>query len=599
MTPRRPRVKPLRARELLLAHRWQFVIGGLLMLVNRASILAVPTSVQILVDNVIGQRRAGLLLPLAVGVGAATVVYALTMFAMSHSFGVAALRLVAEFRRRLAVHVLHLPVRYFDSTQSGTLISRVMHDPDGMRDLIGLELLQTAGSAMLASVAFVYLLYLNWRLTAITVAALAVLAAVMGYLAANLRPLFLQQREIHARVTGRLGEVFGGVRVIKAYSTEAREARAFVRGTHDLVRNGAQVLARTSGLQAIAGCVMAGVGVVLLLVGGRAMLAGTMTVGQFFNYVLLLGLLGAPFAQLASQSSRMSESLAGLDRIRELLNVMREDAGDADKQPLSSIVGGVRFESVSFEYLPGAPVLKEITFDAPAGTTTALVGRSGAGKSTLLSLVMAFHRPRSGRICIDGLDVACVRLSDLRLHVAVVLQENFLFDGSIADNIRYSRPEASLEEVRAVSRDAHAEEFIEAFEHKYDTIVGERGVKLSMGQRQRIAIARAMLSDRRILVLDEATSSLDSESEAYVQDALRALRRGRTTFVIAHRCSTVRSADQILVLENGRIIERGTHTDLLVAGGRYRALYDRQYADSVTGFDQFQQTHAVADPTLG
>jgi subfamily B ATP-binding cassette protein MsbA len=302
-----------------------------------------------------------------------------------------------------------------------------------------------------------------------------------------------------------------------------------------------------------------------------------MTLGDFIFYLVLTGLMAAPVVQIASIGTQLSEALAGLDRIREILGMSTEDEEDSRKAPLGTIDGEVVFDDVSFEYNAGVPVLRNVSFRAPAGTTTALVGSSGSGKSTLISLVMAFNRPLSGRILVDGRDLTSVRLRDYREQIGVVLQDNFLFDGTVGDNIRYGRPDATPAQIREVSRIAHADEFIDRFEKGYATIVGERGVKLSGGQRQRVAIARAILADPRILVLDEATSSLDSESEALIQDGLRSLRRGRTTFVIAHRLSTIRSADQILVLEQGQIVERGTHEELLALGGRYRTLYDKQY----------------------
>jgi subfamily B ATP-binding cassette protein MsbA len=307
------------------------------------------------------------------------------------------------------------------------------------------------------------------------------------------------------------------------------------------------------------------------------MLDGRMSVGEFLNYILFTGLMAAPVMQIASIGTQITEAFAGLDRIHELMDMRTEDDEDRSRAPLGAIAGEIVFEQVTFEYTPGVEVLKGVSFEAPAGTTTALVGSSGSGKSTLISLVMAFNRPKSGRILVDGRDLATVRLRDYRSQLGVVLQDNFLFDGTIIENIRYGRPDATLAQIKEVSRIAHADEFIEGFEKQYETVVGERGVKLSGGQRQRIAIARAILADPRILVLDEATSSLDSESEALIQDGLRSLRRGRTTFVIAHRLSTIRSADQILVLEHGEILERGTHHQLIALGGRYRTLYDKQY----------------------
>jgi subfamily B ATP-binding cassette protein MsbA len=392
-----------------------------------------------------------------------------------------------------------------------------------------------------------------------------------------LRPLFRERGKINAEVTGRLNETLGGIRIVKTYTAEKREELVFTKGVHRLFRNIGKSITGVSAITAFSSVVVGIIGVLLIVVGGRSILDGSMTLGDFLFYIFLTGLMAAPVVQIASIGTQISEAFAGLDRIRELLQMHTEDDQDSRRSPLGTIEGEVAFENVDFEYNPGLPVLKNVSFRAPAGTTTALVGSSGSGKSTLISLVMAFNRPLSGRVVIDGHDLAAVRLRDYRGQLGVVLQDNFLFDGTIGENIRYGRPDATLEQVREVSRIAHADEFVEAFEKKYDTVVGERGVKLSGGQRQRVAIARAILANPRILVLDEATSSLDSESEALIQDGLRSLRQGRTTFVIAHRLSTIRSADQILVLEHGEIVERGTHAELLALGGRYRTLYDKQY----------------------
>jgi subfamily B ATP-binding cassette protein MsbA len=332
-----------------------------------------------------------------------------------------------------------------------------------------------------------------------------------------------------------------------------------------------------SGTTAFSSIVIGAIGIVVMLVGGRAIVNGTMTVGDLMAYILFTGLMAMPIVQIASIGTQISEAFAGLDRIREVLDTPREDADDTSRAPIEDFAGDIEFDHVWFEYNAGTPVLKDISFRAPAGTTTALVGSSGSGKSTLISLVMAFNRPTTGVVRVDGRDLATLRLMEYRRHLGVVLQDNFLFDGTVAENIKYGTPHALQADIARVSRVAHADEFIEKFEKGYDTVVGERGVRLSGGQRQRVAIARAILADPRILLLDEATSSLDSESEAMIQDGLRSLRKGRTTFVIAHRLSTIRSADQILVLENGEIVERGTHETLLAQGGRYRQLYDKQY----------------------
>jgi subfamily B ATP-binding cassette protein MsbA len=480
-------------------------------------------------------------------------------------------------RRRVEAHVARLPIGYFDSTKAGVLISRIMTDAEGIRNLVGNGLVALVGSVVTAGFALAYLFYLNWRLTCANIVALATFGGAMAVAFNRLRPLFRERGKINAEVTGRLNETLGGIRIVKTYTAEKREELVFTKGVHRLFRNVAQSITGVSAITTFSTAIVGIIGTIIIIVGGRSILAGRMTVGELLNYILFTGMLAAPVVQIASIGTQISEAFAGLDRIRELMQMPTEDEEDAAKAPLGEIAGEVVFEDVSFEYNPGVPVLEHVNFRAPAGTTTALVGSSGSGKSTLISLVMAFNRPLQGRILVDGRDLATVRLRDYRAQLGVVLQDNFLFDGSIAENIRYGKPEATLDEIKRVSGIAHADEFIEKFEQSYDTVVGERGVKLSGGQRQRVSIARAILADPRILVLDEATSSLDSESEAMIQDGLKSLRRGRTTFVIAHRLSTIRSADQILVLEHGEIVERGTHAELIALGGRYRSLYDKQY----------------------
>ncbi len=565
------------ARTLIWARRGRLGIGLALMLVNRVSGLVLPATSKFLIDDVIGKGRADLLTPLAVAAGLATLVQAVSSFALSQVLGVAAQRAITEMRRRVEAHVARLPVSYFDSTQSGVLISRIMTDAEGIRNLVGTGLAQLAGSLVTALFALAYLFYLNWYLTLITIVALALFGAGMAVAFKRLRPLFRERGKINAEVTGRLNETLSGIRIVKTYTAEKREELVFTRGVNRLFRNIAQSITGVSAITAFSTVVVGVIGVIMLIIGGRSILAGTMTLGDFINYILFTGLMAAPVVQIASIGTQISEAFAGLDRIHELMTMRTEDDEDSSRAPFGDISGEVRFEDVSFEYNPGVAVLKHVTFTAPAGSTTALVGSSGSGKSTLISLVMAFNRPLTGRVFIDGRDLASVRLRDYRSQLGVVLQDNFLFDGTVGDNIRYGRKDATAEEIRAVSRIAHADEFIEEFEQKYDTVVGERGVKLSGGQRQRVAIARAILADPRILVLDEATSSLDSESESLIQDGLRSLRAGRTTFVIAHRLSTIRSADQILVVEHGEIVERGSHDVLMALGGRYRTLYDKQY----------------------
>ncbi len=565
------------ARTLIVARRGRLALGLGLMIINRLVGLVLPATSKFLIDDVIGKGRADLLMPLALAAGAATVVQAVTSFSISQVLGVAAQRAITDMRRRVEAHVARLPVRYFDSTQSGVLISRIMTDAEGIRNLVGTGLVQLTGSVVTALVALCILFYLNWWLTLATLAALGAFGGAMAIAFNRLRPLFRERGKINAEVTGRLNETLGGIRIVKTYTAEKREELVFTKGVHRLFRNIARSITGVSAITAFSTVVVGIIGVLMIVIGGRAILSGAMTLGDFIFYLVLTGLMAAPVVQIASIGTQISEAFAGLDRIRELLAMTTEDDEDSQKAPLGEIEGEIDFEDVSFEYNAGVPVLKNVSFRAPAGTTTALVGSSGSGKSTLISLVMAFNRPLSGTIRVDGRDLSTMRLRDYRGQIGVVLQDNFLFDGTVGDNIRYGRPDATLDEIQRVSRIAHADEFIDGFEKKYDTVVGERGVKLSGGQRQRVAIARAILADPRILVLDEATSSLDSESEALIQDGLRSLRHGRTTFVIAHRLSTIRSADQILVIEHGEIVERGTHTQLLTLGGRYRTLYDKQY----------------------
>jgi subfamily B ATP-binding cassette protein MsbA len=565
------------ARQIVWQYRWRLALGLVLMLASRLAGLVLPASSKWLVDEIIGKQRTELLAPLALAVGAATLVQAVTGFALSQVLGVAAQRAITEMRKRVQQHVARLPVSYFDSTKTGVLISRIMTDAEGIRNLVGTGLVQLTGGLVTATIALGVLFWLNWRLTAFTLTVLLTFAGGMALFFTKLRPLFRERGKLNAEVTGRLAETLGGIRVVKAYTAERRERFVFARGAHRLFRNVAKSMTAISGTGAFATAVVGMIGMLMIWWGGRAILAGAMTLGDLVMYIFFTGLMAAPLIQIASIGTQITEAFAGLDRIREIRRMATEDQEDARRVPAGPLRGDVAFEDVRFEYTAGIPVLKGITFSAPAGTTTALVGSSGSGKSTLISLVLAFNRPQQGRVLVDGRDLAGLRLHDYRRAIGVVLQENFLFDGTVAENIAFARPHASRAEIEAVARVAHADEFVRGLPEGYDTVVGERGIKLSGGQRQRIAIARAILADPRILILDEATSSLDSESEAQIQDGLRALRRGRTTFVIAHRLSTIVSADRILVLEAGEIVERGTHRELLAQGGRYRQLYDRQY----------------------
>ena len=542
------------ARDLIWHYRGRLTLGLGLMLINRFAGLVLPGSSKYIIDHVIADRRTDLLGVIAAAVGAATLVQAVTSFGLSQILGVAAQRAITEMRKSIQAFVLRLPIGYFDSTKTGILISRIMTDAEGIRNLVGTGVVQLVGGLVTASIALGVLFWLNWQLTAISILILAVFGGGMAYAFSTLRPLFRDRGKLNADVTGRLAETIGGIRIVKAYRSERGERLVFARGAHKLFRNIATTMTGVSGLGAFATLVIGAIAVVMILIGGRAVLEQTMTLGDFVMYVFFVGLVAAPLIGIASIGTQITEAFAGLDRIYELRRMTTEDAEDAQRAPLGMVRGDVAFDHVTFAYKPGVPVLKDVSFRAPAGSTTALVGSSGSGKSTLIGLVLAFNRPEQGRILVDGRDLASVPLADYRTQLGVVLQDNFLFDGTVADNIAFARPHATREEIARVARIAHCDEFVEQFEEQYDTVVGER-----------------------ILVLDEATSSLDSESEAKIQDGLRALRRGRTTFVIAHRLSTIRSADQILVLEGGEIVERGTHEELLAANGRYRQLYDKQY----------------------
>ena len=529
------------------------------------------------IDRVIGQKHPELLVGIALAVALATVIQAVTSFTLSQILGVAAQRAITDMRRSVQQYVLRLPTNYYDSTKTGVLISRVMNDAEGIRNLVGTGLVQLVGGMITAMIALGVLFYLNWRLTVLSMLVLVAFGGMLAYAFTKLRPLFRERSKINAEVTGRLAETLGGIRIVKAYHAERGERLVFTKGVNTLFRNIAATMTGISAVGAGSGIVMGAIGVIMILVGGHAVLSGSMTLGGLVMYLLFTGMLAMPVIQISSIGTQISEAFAGIDRILDIRSQVTEDAGDEGRAPLGVVRGDVEFQDVTFAYKPGVDVVKHVSFKAPAGSTTALVGSSGAGKSTVIGLAMTFHRPEQGKVLIDGRDLATVPLKDYRTQLGVVLQDNFLFDGTIAENIRFARPHATRAEVEAAAKIAHCDQFIARFDLGLDTVVGERGVKLSGGERQRVAIARAIVADPRILILDEATSSLDSESEGFIQDGLRSLRRGRTTFVIAHRLSTIQSADQILVMEGGEIVERGTHAELLAKGGRYRQLYDKQY----------------------
>ena len=565
------------ARKIIWNARWRLLFGSVLMIVSRLAGMVLPGSMKYIGDEVFTNHNYSLLKWIALAVGVSTLVQGVTGFALSQILGVAAQRAITEMRKSVQAHIERLPISYFDSTQSGQLISRIMNDAEGIRNLVGTGLGQILGSLVTATIAIGVLFYVNWKLTSATLVVLIIFGAALMYAFKVLRPVFRERNVINAEVTGRLGESLGGIRIVKAYTAEKREELSFARGAHKLFRNIAKTVTGVSAISSFSSVIIGAIAVVMIVIGGGAVQTGTMTLGDFLLYISFTFLLAMPVIELTSIGTQITEALAGLDRIREVMSMTTEDETDAEKPALPTVNGTIDFENVEFEYDEGVPVLKGVSFHSEAGATTALVGSSGSGKSTILSLVLNFIQPTTGTIKIDGKDLQTVKLRDYRRHLGVVLQDNFLFDGTILENIRFSNPEANLDKIKEVCKIANADEFIAQFPNGYDTIVGERGVKLSGGQRQRIAIARALLANPRILILDEATSSLDSESEALIQEGLRRLREGRTTFVIAHRLSTIRSADQILVVEAGEILERGSHDELIALDGRYKQLYDKQY----------------------
>ncbi len=567
-----PEIKALvRPRRGLLA------LAFLLMLVNRAASLVLPISFKPLIDLVFNQKRMDLLLPIVGAVLGATFLQGLTSYALTQTLSKAGQRLIAELRVQVQTHVGRLPVSYYDENRTGALVSRIMSDVEGVRNIIGTGVVDFVGGVLTAVFAFAYLVHYSLRMTLVTFVIMLAFAAVVQRAFKTIRPIFRERSKINAEVTGRLTESLGGVRVVKGYRAEDNEARVFSEGVDRLLRNVISSLTAQSLMTLSSTVILGVVGAVVMFMGAHLHVANKLTTGGYFSYVMLLAFMTAPIVQLVSIGTQLTEAVAGLDRTREVLAELEEDAEPGRSIEIGPIVGDVRFEDVSFSYVAEKPVLHNISFASKPGTVTALVGSSGSGKSTMISLICAFHTATSGRVLVDGTDLAKVWLGTSRQQLGGVLQDTFLFDGTIRQNVLFSRPDATEAQFDEACRIARVDEFAERFADGYETIVGERGVKLSGGQRQRLSIARAILADPRILILDEATSSLDSESEAMIQQGLSFLMQGRTTFVIAHRLSTIRRAEQILVIEQGRILERGTHDELYALQGRYRELYDRQH----------------------
>jgi subfamily B ATP-binding cassette protein MsbA len=552
-------------------------IGFLLMVINRVSSLVLPYSTKFLIDTVIPKHSLELLRRLVLVVLSATVLQGITSFSLTQLLSKAAQRLITELRQRVQKHVSRLPVSFYDVNKTGMLVSRIMSDVEGVRNLLGTGLVDFTGGLLTSGIALVLLMRISPLMTTIAMGFLVCFALALRKAFGTIRPIFRERSKINAEVTGRLTESLGGVRVIKGYHAEEREEGIFARGVKRLLDNVMRTLTATSIMSLSASVLLGVVGAVVMFVGARQIMGHTMTVGDFVSYTALLAFLIAPLAQAVGIGTQLTEALAGLERTQEILRERPEDQDPQRTVPLTDIHGTVEFDDVSFSYDGVREVLHHLAFRADPGTVTALVGSSGSGKSTIIGLISAFYVPTRGRVLVDDVDLSTVRLDSYRTRLGVVLQESFLFDGTIRENVAFSRPDASEDEILRTCRIARVDEFAESFADKYETIVGERGVKLSGGQRQRISIARAILAQPRILILDEATSSLDSESEQMIQHGLAYLMQGRTTFVIAHRLSTIRRADQILVVEQGQIIERGTHEQLYAAAGRYFDLYTRQH----------------------
>ena len=562
-------------REIILP-RWRIIgLGLILIAISRLCGLVLPYSSKILIDEVIGTQSVSLTLLLIV-VATAVFINALCSYTLTLLLSVEAHRLIVELRMRIQSHVIRLPLSYFDNTKTGVLVSRTMNDVEGVRNLVGTGLLQLIGGILQAIAAFCILIKISPSLTLIMALPLTCFGFIAMKAFSYIRPVFRERSKIVADVTGRLTESLGGIRVIKGFHAEAREQEVFKEGAMRIFENVSKSLKASSMVSSASVAIMGIASVLIMGFGGRSILSGQMTVGDFFAFTLILGFLVAPIFQMANIGTQITEAFAGLDRMEELLAVPREDDDSKRTVKLSETKGDIVFDDVTFAYEEGTDVLRNVSFQAPAGSVTALVGSSGSGKTTISGLAASFLSPKSGRVTIDGIDLSTVILDSYRSNLGVVLQDDFLFEGSIKENILFANADASDANLDQAIQSANVIEFTERFSDGVDTIIGERGVKLSGGQRQRVAIARALIADPKILILDEATSSLDTESESLIQDSLSVLMKGRTTFVIAHRLSTIRQADQILVVEDGEIVERGNHDSLIAQQGRYFELYTYQ-----------------------
>ncbi|MFO0762060.1 MAG: ABC transporter ATP-binding protein [Byssovorax sp.] len=585
IAPRPPKpVKPKKIRTVLpdvlalvLPRKWTLALGMGLIALSRAVGLSSPIATRYLIDDVIIKRHADHLLWVVAAVAGAGVVQTLSGFALNQMFARSTNRLIIELRCKIYMHVIRLPLLYHDSTKSGTLGSRIMNDVSGLHNLVGTGVLQFLGSLMTALIALVLMIQTSPLLAAIALVAMVIFGALIAINTARLKAISRERTKLFADLMGRLTESLGGIRVVKGYHAEEREDAVFAAGNDKLLANFFKTLNITSVMGVTTSSLLAVLSAGVMWIGATKIIEGSITLGSFMQFSILLGLLVSPLGQLVGFGSQLTEAMAGLERTKEITSELREDQDPGRTVVVDKIEGHVVFDDVQFSYTPGKPVLHDFSFEAKPGTVTALVGPSGSGKSTTIGLIAAFYKPTAGKILVDGGDIDTFKLDAYRAHIGVVLQETFLFDGTILDNVAFSRPHATREQILEACKIARVDEFAEKLDKGYETIVGERGVKLSGGQRQRISIARAVLADPRILILDEATSSLDTQSEALIQEALSYLLKGRTTFVIAHRLSTIRKADQILVVDHGKIVERGTHEALLAQKGMYATMYATQH----------------------
>ncbi|MCU0227612.1 MAG: ABC transporter ATP-binding protein/permease [Bryobacterales bacterium] len=563
---------------LVRPRRGLLALGFVLMLLNRLSGLVLPASTKFLIDDILIAGDLAMLPALIGAVAGATMLQGVTSFSLTQLLSKEAQRLITEMRRRVQEHVGRLPIGYYNANKTGSLVSRIMSDVEGLRNLIGTGLVEFTGGLITALLAMVILFGISWRMTGVALLFVLLFSGALGKAFRHIRPIFKERRKIFGEVSGRLTESLSGVRVVKGFHAESREAAVFSEGVQRLQDNIFASLTAISAMSFGATAIVGAVGASVMYLGARQVAANEISVGDFVTFTAFIAFLIAPVFQIVGIGTQLTEAFAGLDRTREVLRERPEDEDPSRDTEMPPIAGHVQFRNVTFAYEPGKPVIRDVSFDAAPGTVTAFVGSSGSGKSTLINLIAAFHTPDSGEILVDGLPLRHVRLDSFRRQLGVVLQDNFLFDGSIRDNILFANPQVTEERFRQACTIARVDTFAEAYADGYDTIVGERGVKLSGGQKQRVSIARAILANPRLLILDEATSSLDSESEAIIQEGLEWLMQDRTTFVIAHRLSTIRRAHQILVVEDGRIVERGSHDELLLAAGRYHELYTRQHA---------------------